>query len=130
MTDCSAGSRPSGSEKGCSGCEKEYWVQWRRPRAGRLGLTQGFGHYHRVGIVARCVRNFWELRSKSAMSSAAGLDPLDEVQESKMRHECVIIADSPGALVTLCGVSILERLYAHCSAAELSAQLFSPILRN
>ncbi len=44
------------------------------------------------------------------MSSAAGLDPLDEVQESKMRHECVIIADSPGALVTLCGVSILERL--------------------
>ena len=27
-----------------------------------------------------------------------------------MRHECVIIVDSPGALVTLCGVSILERL--------------------
>ena len=27
-----------------------------------------------------------------------------------MHHECVIIADSPGALVTLCGVSILERL--------------------
>jgi phosphatidylglycerophosphate synthase len=27
-----------------------------------------------------------------------------------MRHECVIIADSSGALVTLCGVSILERL--------------------
>ena len=27
-----------------------------------------------------------------------------------MRHECVIIADSPGALVELCGISILERL--------------------
>src|SRR6267143_22282 len=32
------------------------------------------------------------------------------VQKSKMRHECVIIADSPGALVELCGISILERL--------------------
>ncbi|MEY2492421.1 MAG: hypothetical protein QOH24_1372 [Verrucomicrobiota bacterium] len=27
-----------------------------------------------------------------------------------MRHECVIIADSPGALVELCGISVLERL--------------------
>jgi len=27
-----------------------------------------------------------------------------------MHHECVIIADSPGALVELCGISILERL--------------------
>ncbi|HEY2103423.1 MAG TPA: CDP-alcohol phosphatidyltransferase family protein [Chthoniobacterales bacterium] len=27
-----------------------------------------------------------------------------------MRHECIIIADSPGALVELCGISILERL--------------------
>src|SRR5205085_11617664 len=27
-----------------------------------------------------------------------------------MRHECVIIADSPGALVELSGISILERL--------------------
>ena len=32
------------------------------------------------------------------------------VQKSKMHHECVIIADSPGALVELCGISILERL--------------------
>jgi phosphatidylglycerophosphate synthase len=27
-----------------------------------------------------------------------------------MRHECVILADNPGALVELCGISILERL--------------------
>ena len=30
--------------------------------------------------------------------------------ESKMRDECVVIADGPGALVELCGISILERL--------------------
>jgi phosphatidylglycerophosphate synthase len=37
-------------------------------------------------------------------------DPRGGFQESKMRHECVIIADSPGALVELSGISILERL--------------------
>lgn len=32
------------------------------------------------------------------------------VHESKMRHGCVVIADGPGAVVELCGISILERL--------------------
>ena len=27
-----------------------------------------------------------------------------------MRHECIILADSPGALVELCGISVIERL--------------------
>lgn len=27
-----------------------------------------------------------------------------------MRHECIILADSPGALVELCGITLLERL--------------------
>ena len=27
-----------------------------------------------------------------------------------MRHECIILADSPEALVELCGISLLERL--------------------
>ena len=27
-----------------------------------------------------------------------------------MRHECIILAESPGALVEICGVSLLERL--------------------
>src|SRR5437899_2704027 len=40
----------------------------------------------------------------------AGFDQLGDVQESKMCHECVIIAVNSGALVELCGVSILERL--------------------
>jgi phosphatidylglycerophosphate synthase len=32
------------------------------------------------------------------------------VQESCVRHECIILADSPGALVELCGITLLERL--------------------
>ena len=27
-----------------------------------------------------------------------------------MRHECIILADGPGALAELCGISLLERL--------------------
>ncbi len=27
-----------------------------------------------------------------------------------MRHECIILAESPGALVEVCGISLLERL--------------------
>src|SRR3977135_2744767 len=32
------------------------------------------------------------------------------VWQSKMPDECVILADGPGALVELCGISTLERL--------------------
>ena len=32
------------------------------------------------------------------------------VQETAVRHACIILADSPGALAELCGISLLERL--------------------
>ncbi len=32
------------------------------------------------------------------------------VQETAVRHECIILADGPEALVELCGISLLERL--------------------
>ena len=32
------------------------------------------------------------------------------VQETAVRHECIILAESPGALTELCGISLLERL--------------------
>src|SRR4051794_18456952 len=32
------------------------------------------------------------------------------VQETAVRHECIIFADAPGALAELAGISLLERL--------------------
>jgi 1L-myo-inositol 1-phosphate cytidylyltransferase / CDP-L-myo-inositol myo-inositolphosphotransferase len=32
------------------------------------------------------------------------------VQETAVRHECIILGDGPGALAGLCGISLLERL--------------------
>jgi bifunctional N-acetylglucosamine-1-phosphate-uridyltransferase/glucosamine-1-phosphate-acetyltransferase GlmU-like protein len=32
------------------------------------------------------------------------------VQETAVRHECIILAEDPGALAELCGISLLERL--------------------
>ncbi len=32
------------------------------------------------------------------------------VQETAVRHDCIILAESPGALTELCGISLLERL--------------------
>jgi phosphatidylglycerophosphate synthase len=41
------------------------------------------------------------------------------VQENAVRHECIILADNPDALVELCGISLLERLLRILQRCEL-----------
>jgi phosphatidylglycerophosphate synthase len=47
----------------------------------------------------------FSLRARARLAKA-----LPIVQETAVRHACIILADSPDALVELCGISLLERL--------------------
>jgi len=42
------------------------------------------------------------------------------VQEIAVRHEVIILADSPGALVEVCGISLLERLLRTLQRLEVT----------
>src|SRR4030095_11848659 len=64
---------------------------------------------------AGLIENSADLRSKSAVFTnydARAALPLLRLESSKitMANECVVLADCPGALVELCGISTLERL--------------------
>ncbi|HMG74977.1 MAG TPA: hypothetical protein VK582_15860, partial [Pyrinomonadaceae bacterium] len=55
-----------------------------------------------------------DLRSKSAVFTSdegrSGPSLRLGIKQITMAHECVILADCPGALIELCGISTLERL--------------------
>jgi phosphatidylglycerophosphate synthase len=64
---------------------------------------------------AALTENSADLRSKSAVFTnydRRGRPQFQQLVSSKitMAHECVVLADCPGALVELCGISTLERL--------------------
>ncbi len=64
---------------------------------------------------AALIENSVDLRSKSAVSTnydGRSRPQLPQLVSSKitMAYECVILADCPGALIELCGISTLERL--------------------
>jgi hypothetical protein len=62
----------------------------------------------------RSMENSAALRSKNAMSTSTmtgvGLNQRLDTKQVPIAHECVVLADFPGALVELCGISTLERL--------------------
>jgi len=55
-----------------------------------------------------------DLRSKNAVFTSdegrSGPSLRLDIEQITMAHECVILADCPGALIELCGISTLERL--------------------
>jgi phosphatidylglycerophosphate synthase len=63
---------------------------------------------------AAWVENSGDLRSKSAVFTSydgrSGPSLRLGIKQIPMAHECVILADCPGALIELCGISTLERL--------------------
>jgi phosphatidylglycerophosphate synthase len=63
---------------------------------------------------AALIENSADLRSKSAVFTSydgrSGPSLRLGIKQITMAHECVILADCPGALVELCGISTLERL--------------------
>ena len=63
---------------------------------------------------AAWVENSGDLRSKSEVFTSydgrSGPSLRLGIKQIPMAHECVILADCPGALIELCGISTLERL--------------------